>query len=71
MQISPRPCFAMKLMARGVTFSAAIVRSPFVLAILVVDDDDHLAARMASIASSIGANGDFCRGVCCHACVIC
>ena len=36
---------AMKLMASGVTFSAAIVRSPFVLPILVVDDDDHLAVR--------------------------
>jgi hypothetical protein len=28
MQISPRPCVAMKLMTSGVIFSAAIVRSP-------------------------------------------
>src|SRR5579864_484985 len=27
-QIRPRPCFAMKLMASGVTFSAASIRSP-------------------------------------------
>ena len=33
----------MKLMAAGVIFSAAIVEIALVLAILVVDDDDHLA----------------------------
>ena len=48
----------MKLIASGVTFSAAIVRSPFVLAILIVDDDDHACpARKASTASSMRANG--------------
>ena len=42
-QISPRPCVAMKLMASGVTFSAAIGQVALVLAVLVVDDDDHPA----------------------------
>ena len=54
----PRPCVTMKLTISGVTFSAAIVKSPFVLAILVVDDDERCAPRaIAAIAASTGANG--------------
>ncbi len=34
---------AMKLMASGVTFSAAMHEIALVLAVLVVDEDDHLA----------------------------
>ena len=42
-QISPRPCFAMKLIASGVTFVGGHRQVAFVLAVLVVDDDDHPA----------------------------
>ena len=44
-QISPRPCLAMKLIASGVTFSRRDRQVALVLPVLVVDDDDHLAAR--------------------------
>ena len=59
-QIRPHPYRAMKLIASGVIFSAAIVKSPFVLPILVVDDDDHLVRRgtRRSLRRS-DANGDF------------
>ena len=40
-QTRPRPCLAMKLMASGVTFSAAKREIAFILAILVVNHDDH------------------------------
>ena len=39
----PRPWVAMKLMASGVTNWAAMRQVALVLAILVVDEDDHLA----------------------------
>ena len=42
-QMRPRPCMAMKLMASGVTISAAMHEIALVLAVLVVDEDDHLA----------------------------
>ena len=41
--MSPRPWVAMKLMASGVTNSAAMHEVALVLAVLVVDEDDHLA----------------------------
>ena len=42
-QMRPRPCVAMKLMASGVTNCAAMREVALVLAVLVVDEDDHLA----------------------------
>ena len=42
-QIRPRPYLAMKLMASGVIFSAAMVEVAFVFAVLVVHQDDHAA----------------------------
>ena len=42
-QISPRACVAMKLIASGVANWAAIVEVALVLAVRVVDDDDHAA----------------------------
>ena len=45
-QISPRPYFAMKLMASGVTNCAAMHEVAFVLAVLVVDDDDEAPAAV-------------------------
>ena len=45
--IRPRPCRAMKLIASGVTSRRRHRQIAFVLAILIVDDDDHVA----------GANG--------------
>ncbi len=40
-QIRPRPSLAMKLMASGVTFSAASGQVALVLAVLVIHDHDH------------------------------
>ncbi len=37
----PRPWVAMKLMSPGVTSSAAMHEVALVLAVLVVDEDDH------------------------------
>ena len=58
MQIRPRPCFAMKLMASGVIFSAAIVRSPSFSRSSSSTTMIILPSRIASIASSIGAKTD-------------
>jgi len=55
-QTSPRPNFAMKLMASGVTFSAARV-SRFVLAVFIVDDYVMRPARISSMAVGTSANG--------------
>ena len=41
--MSPRPCVAMKLMASGVTNCGGHHEVALVLAVLVVDEDDHLA----------------------------
>ena len=54
MQIRPRPCFAMKLIASGVTFSAAIVRSPSFSRSSSSTTMIISPSRMASMASSIG-----------------
>ena len=43
MQIRPRPCLAMKLIASGVIFCRRNRQVALVLAVLVVDDDDHAA----------------------------
>ena len=43
MQITPLVWRIMNPIASGVTFSAAMMRSPFVLAVGVVDDDHELA----------------------------
>ena len=59
MQMRPRPYRAMKLMASGVIFSAAIVRSPSFSRSSSSTTMIIRPSRIASIASSIGANGDF------------
>ena len=56
-QISPRPYRAMKLIASGVIFSAAIVRSPSFSRFSSSQTMTMRPARMAATASSIGANG--------------
>ena len=56
-QISPRPYRAMKLIASGVTFSAAIVRSPSFSRSSSSTTMIIRPARMASTASSMRANG--------------
>ncbi len=58
-QIRPRPYRAMKLIASGVTFSAAIVRSPSFSRSSSSTTMTIRPARNASIASSIRANGDW------------
>ena len=58
MQMRPRPCFAMKLIASGVTFSAASVRSPSFSRSSSSHDDDHLAgAESPRSRPRCGANG--------------
>ena len=57
-QIRPRPYRAMKLIASGVTFSAAIVRSPSFSRSSSSTTMIILPARMASTASSMRANGE-------------
>src|SRR2546428_832556 len=57
-QMSPRPYRAMKLMASGVIFSAAIVRSPSFSRSSSSTTMIICPARMASTASSMPANGD-------------
>ena len=54
-QISPRPCTAIKEMISGVAFSAAD-KVALVLAVLVIDDDDHLA--VAYIGNGIFNSGE-------------
>ena len=56
-QTSPRPYRAMKLMASGVIFSAAIVRSPSFSRSASSTTMTSRPARMASSASSMVANG--------------
>ena len=63
MQIRPRPCVAMKLIASGVIFSAAIVRSPSFSRSSSSTTTIIRPSRIALMASSIFANGDFLRGV--------
>ena len=60
-QIWPRPYLAMKLMMAGVTFSAAIVRSPSFSRSSSSQTMIILPSRMAATASSMEANGDFRR----------
>ncbi len=55
-QIKPRPYFAMKLMASGVIFSAAMVRSPSFSRSSSSATMTISPARMAAMASSIRAN---------------
>ena len=55
-QIKPRPYFAMKLMASGVIFSAAMVRSPSFSRSSSSATITISPARMAAMASSIRAN---------------
>src|SRR5688500_1390050 len=57
MQIKPRPCVAMKLIASGVIFSAAIVRSPSFSRSSSSTTITMRPARTASIACSMGAKG--------------
>ncbi len=57
-QISPRPWRAMKLITSGVTFSAAMVRSPSFSRSSSSTTMIILPARIASSASSMRANGD-------------
>src|SRR3954471_4256425 len=61
-QINPRPCFAMKLMASGVTVDAAIVRSPSFSRSSSSTTMTMWPSRMATIASSIVAKGPVLRG---------
>jgi hypothetical protein len=56
-QMRPRPYRAMKLMASGVIFSAAIVRSPSFSRFASSTTMTILPARIDSTASSIDANG--------------
>ena len=56
-QMRPRPCFAMKLMISGVVFSAATVRSPSFSRSSSSTTMTIPPSRMASTASSTGANG--------------
>ncbi len=54
-QISPRPCVAMKLIASGVINSRRHGQIAFVLAVLVIDDDQHSAR--AKILERFGNRG--------------
>ena len=56
-QISPRPCVAMKLMASGVTCSAAMQRSPSFSRSGASTTMTSFPFRMSSSASSIRLNG--------------
>ena len=53
-QTSPRPCLHHEVDRLGRHLRRGHRQIAFVLAILVVDDDDHRPARMASSAASIG-----------------
>ena len=57
-QISPRPCFAMKLIASGVANCAASVRSPSFSRSSASQTTTIRPARTSSIASSIVLNGE-------------
>src|SRR5579883_1239791 len=56
-QMRPRPCVAIKAMSAGVTFSAAMVRSPSFSRSSSSQTTTILPARMSSRASSMVANG--------------
>ena len=56
-QISPRPSFAMKLIASGVTNCAASIRSPSFSRFSSSHTTTIRPARISSSASSIVANG--------------
>ena len=56
-QMSPRPCRAMKLIASGVTFEAAMVRSPSFSRASSSTTTTMRPARIASTASSMDAKG--------------
>ena len=56
-QISPRPSFAMKLIASGVANCAAMVRSPSFSRSAASTTTTILPCRISSIASSTVANG--------------
>ena len=57
-QIRPRPCLAMKLMTSGVTFSAAMVRSPSFSRSSSSTTMIIRPSRKASTAASMGEKGD-------------
>src|SRR4029077_18734853 len=59
-QISPRPFLAMKLIASGVTFSAAIARSPSFSRSSSSTRTIIRPCRISSTASSTVANGGLC-----------
>ena len=58
MQIRPRPCLAMKLMTSGVTFSAAMVRSPSFSRSSSSTTMIIRPSRKASMAASMGEKGE-------------
>src|SRR4051812_19302849 len=60
-QINPRPCFAMKLIASGVTVDAAIVKSPSFSRSSSSTTMTIWPSRMATIASSMVAKGPVLR----------
>src|SRR4029450_2235667 len=64
MQIRPRPNLAMKLIASGVIFSAAMVRSPSFSRSSSSTTMIIRPWRNAATASSMDANGDFGRRGC-------
>ena len=62
-QMRPRPCLAMKLIVAGVTFSAAMARSPSFSRSSSSTMTTNFPARNASMASSMRAKGDVLIGV--------
>ena len=61
-QIRPRPCVAMKLMISGVTFSAAMVRSPSFSRSSSSTTTSMRPARISSMASGMDAEWHSWRG---------
>ena len=70
-QIRPRPCLAMKLIASGVTFSAAIVRSPSFSRSSSSTTMTISPRRIAATASSTAANGPDCAPFAILICAFC
>jgi hypothetical protein len=58
MHTMPRPCVTMKLMASGVTFSAAMMKSPSFSRSASSTTITMRPSRISSSASSIGENTD-------------
>jgi hypothetical protein len=56
-QMRPRPCLAMKLMASGVTVSAAMTRSPSFSRSWSSTTSNIRPLRISSMASSMVTNG--------------